>query len=373
MGVPYTFAFATAPIPLSQLDENFASTIQIGSDVLELGSDTSSLTDLYLYNVNIQSTDAATFTSPAIFEGGIIGNNDRISGFYGPGFQATSLAVGDDTLLANTTGTANIAIGDSVLKSNTTGSENTGVGFNVLYTNTIGIKNTAVGTQSMHFNLEGNQNTAIGHRSMYNTIGDNNIAVGYSSLTTPSFSPWGGSNNIGIGNFTLGASTTSNYNVAIGTQAMKNTTIGTNNITIGPTNASGYSPVFDVVTESNRIVMGHNGISNAYVRVSWTVTSDARDKTNFSNIPHGLDFVSKLEPISYQFKESRENDVAQGRVRYGFKAQDILALESDNPIIIDNEDPDHLKLNTDALVPILVNAIKELKAELALLKSKVES
>jgi hypothetical protein len=154
---------------------------------------------------------------------------------------------------------------------------------------------------------------------------------------------------------------------------MKNVTTGSGNITIGPTSGGAYLPVFDVVTEGNRLVMGHTLITSAYVKVAWTVTSDARDKTNFSSVPHGLDFVSKLEPISYQFKESRENDVAEGRVRYGFKAQDILALEGDNSIIIDNEDPNHLKLNTDALVPILVNAIKELKAELALLKSKVES
>jgi hypothetical protein len=30
-------------------------------------------------------------------------------------------------------------------------------------------------------------------------------------------------------------------------------------------------------------------------------------------------------------------------VRYGFKAQDILALEGDNNVIIDNEQPEHLK------------------------------
>jgi hypothetical protein len=47
-----------------------------------------------------------------------------------------------------------------------------------------------------------------------------------------------------------------------------------------------------------------------------------------------------------------------------------LALEGDNPIIIDNEQPDKLKYNGEALVPVLVNAIKELKAEIELLKNK---
>jgi hypothetical protein len=119
--------------------------------------------------------------------------------------------------------------------------------------------------------------------------------------------------------------------------------------------------------------MGHTAVTNAYVKVAWTVTSDARDKTNFSSVPYGLDFVSKLEPISYQFKTSREDETPNGNVRYGFKAQDILELEGDNPVIIDNEDLESLKFNSDSLIPVLVNAIKELKAELDLLKSKVES
>ena len=56
-------------------------------------------------------------------------------------------------------------------------------------------------------------------------------------------------------------------------------------------------------------------------------------------------------------------------MHYGFKAQDILALEGDNNVIIDNEQPDHLKYKGEHLVPVLVNAIKELKAEIDKLKN----
>jgi hypothetical protein len=116
--------------------------------------------------------------------------------------------------------------------------------------------------------------------------------------------------------------------------------------------------------------MGSTGVTNAYIQVAWTVVSDARDKTNFAPVPHGLDFVNQLQPTAYQFKEDRETDVATGIVRYGFKAQDILALEGDTPVIIDTEDLDKLRFNSDSLIPVLVNAIKELTTRLELLEGK---
>lgn len=81
---------------------------------------------------------------------------------------------------------------------------------------------------------------------------------------------------------------------------------------------------------------------------------------NFNVVPHGLEFVKQLNPVAFQFKETRDSNTPHGPVRYGFKAQDILALEGeDNAVIIDNEDPDKLRYNGEALVPVLVNAIKE--------------
>ena len=73
--------------------------------------------------------------------------------------------------------------------------------------------------------------------------------------------------------------------------------------------------------------------------------------------------MQKLNPISYNFKKSREDATPHGNKRYGFLAQDILALEGENNVIIDNEQPDHLKYQGEALVPVLVKAIQELKAE----------
>ena len=56
---------------------------------------------------------------------------------------------------------------------------------------------------------------------------------------------------------------------------------------------------------------------------------------NLSLLHHKF-FQHKDALLHYQ--KSRENDTPHGDVRYGFKAQDIMALEGDNPVIIDNED-----------------------------------
>jgi hypothetical protein len=55
MPVPYTFGAATAAIPLTQLDSNFATAITIGNTAVYLGNTTTSIGNLSLANVTITS------------------------------------------------------------------------------------------------------------------------------------------------------------------------------------------------------------------------------------------------------------------------------------------------------------------------------
>ena len=120
---------------------------------------------------------------------------------------------------------------------------------------------------------------------------------------------------------------------------------------------------FALTNESNRVVFGSTTVTNAYIQVAWTAVSDVRDKTNFAPVPHGLDFVNQLNPIQYQFRTDRQSEETNGPVRYGFKAQEVLALEGANPVIIDNENSEKLRMTDTYMIPILVKAIQELKAE----------
>jgi hypothetical protein len=263
---------------------------------------------------------------------------------YGAGAVTTNSAVGANALLSNTTGSQNTANGMSALQNNTTGVQNTACGEDSLLSNTTGVQNTACGVDALLSNTTGYQNTACGQGALLsNTTGFQNTACGVGALQN---------NTAGIGN------------TANGFLALQNNTTGSGNTAINPLNSAGtYAPVFAPVAENNRLCMGSTGVTNAYVQVAWTVVSDARDKINFSPVPHGLEFVKALKPMAYQFRTARDSKETNGGVRYGFKAQDVLALEGDNPVIVDNEDADKLRMIESALVPVLVKALQELNAK----------
>jgi len=276
---------------------------------------------------------------------------------------ATNTGLGVSALAAATlSGANNTAAGYQSGNALTSGSENTSYGSSTLVAGTTVTQNTAVGYQALKVSTVAG-NTGIGWNAAYQTnSGTYNTAVGWQSLSTNS----SGQFNAAIGANCLSTATGSN-NTGCGYFSGKNVTTGANNAFFGY--LAGTDAVANITTTSNNIVMGNNSHTNAYIKVAWTVTSDARDKTNIAPVTLGLDFVSKLNPVSYQFTDNRTDKTPTGDVRYGFLAQDILALEGDNPVIIDNKDPENLKYNSDSLIPALVKAIQELKAEIDILKA----
>jgi len=316
--------------------------------------------------------------------------------FIGPGANASTtsysnLGIGADTLQNVTTGLNSVAVGSGALEYFTSGDSNVAVGKSAAQNMDAGASNVAVGNQTLYnasgavydnvavgynalysaYNSSGAQacnNTAIGSGSLLSsTTGSSNTALGYQSLYSLTTS----SNNVGLGHQSIYSLTTGSSNVGLGYQSLYNLTTGGNNVAIG--NLAGTDTVINITNQSNRIVIGNDSSTNAYIKVAWTVVSDARDKTSIAAVPHGLSFIASLTPISYQFKTSRKDETATGPVRYGFKAQDILALEGANPVIIDNTDPDHLKYNESSMIAVLCNAIKELKSELDLVKAELLS
>jgi hypothetical protein len=206
--------------------------------------------------------------------------------------------------------------------------------------------------------------TVYGCTTLYNT------ALGVSAI----YATTSGTCNAAFGFESLKYNTTGSFNTALGDRSGQLLNGGSGNVIVGGTNAAGtYAPVFDVNSEDNRVVIGSTAVTNAYVQVAWTVTSDARDKIVEGSVPHGLEFVKQLEPKAFHFKKDRESTEAHGPLRYGFLAQDILALEGGSGIIIDSTDPNKLRYNGEALVPVLVKAIQELSTMNAELEYRVST
>jgi hypothetical protein len=130
-----------------------------------------------------------------------------------------NVAVGYRTLRSLTTGVSNVAVGDSALVNLTSGSRNTAVGTGALMSATTAVDNIAVGLDPLQFNTTGYSNVAIGNASMIrNVTGKENVAIGNTSLSRVQT----GSNNVAIG-FEAGGrlETSSNSNVAIGYRALR--------------------------------------------------------------------------------------------------------------------------------------------------------
>jgi hypothetical protein len=318
------------------------------------------------------------------------GNNNVASGHFALNLNTTgdsNVACGFESMASNTTGNSNVALGREALEANnasnntaigyqtlqntTTGGSNTALGYEALQSNTTGTKNLAAGLQALHLNTTGVDNTALGYEALeLNTVGDSNVACGHQALQLNT----SGISNAGLGRAALQVNTTGSYNTGLGRFGLTNNTTGSGNIGIGPiTSAGTYAPVFDPTTEDNRLVAGHTSITNAYVQVAWTVVSDERDKTSFAPVPHGLDFVNALEPIEFEFRVGGRDGKGDGIKRYGWSSQAILALEGENPVLVNAEDPDNLKLTDSYMLPIHGNAIRTLSGQIEELKTQIET
>jgi hypothetical protein len=167
--------------------------------------------------------------------------------------------------------------------------------------------------------------------------------------------------------------TTGCNNNFFGRQAGLCNTTGVNNLFFGCNSGVGAAGLANITTESNRIIMGNSSHTCAQIQIAWTTVSDIRDKCIFGNVPHGRGFLEKINPVKFAFKDRTTGCLTdpEGKRRYGFSAQEILEAEGNEPVITSTENPDKLQVTNDYLIPILVNAIKELSAEIETLKGRI--
>jgi hypothetical protein len=136
--------------------------------------------------------------------------------------------------------------------------------------------------------------------------------------------------------------------------------------------------------------LGDENIANAHIQVDWTVASDKRDKTEVTPLVMGLDFINKLEPVTYRWdkrsKYSKDQDVTpdgthkEAQLDVGFLAQDVEELEKEYGFNFEDktnlttnisDDEKMYGLKYSKFVPALVKAVQELTAKVKELEGKL--
>ena len=99
--------------------------------------------------------------------------------------------------------------------------------------------------------------------------------------------------------------------------------------------------------------------------VAYGSPSDKKLKENIKPIESALDKVTKLQGVTFDWKES--DSILDIKEDIGFIAQDVQKVVPE--LVRENKDG-MLSMRHQGIAPILLEAIKELKAEIDLLKSK---
>ena len=198
-----------------------------------------------------------------------------------------------------------------------------------------------------------------------------------------------GTENCAVGQETLRDVSTGSRNTAIGRSAGEQCSTGENNSFIGRNAGRSGSPGGQITTGSNNFVLGDANISNLYCADTSISSSDSRDKTDVTDFTKGLDWIKALRPVTYRWDKrawygTDENPMGtpdgskkRSQLHLGFLAQEALAVEQANGYGSSNDDSLCINLTEDGtqygmkyerLVPVLVNAIKELEARLSALE-----
>ena len=236
-----------------------------------------------------------------------------------------------------------------------------------------------------------NNNTAVGYNAMRTaTTGGDNVAVGYECLdkSTTAY------NTVAMGSYAASELVDGHNNTCVGYAAGFSLSSGGNNLLLGRNAGRATSPSGNLTSHNNIVVLGDNSISDLYCADTSISSSDSRDKTDITDFTKGLDWIKALRPVTYRWDKrtwygtdeqpygTPDGSKKRSQLHIGFLAQEALEVEKSNgygsskeDMLVVNLTPDDMSygMKYERLVPVLVNAIKELSAEVEQLKSQLNN
>lgn len=303
-----------------------------------------------------------------------------------------------------TVGGSVTAVGKEALGTGTDGNGNTAIGYRSLYDMTSGARNVGLGEQAGRGITTGNDNIAAGQQSFFGTCtGSGNIGLGYRSF----FGATSAASNVGVGYQTLNDISSPSENVAVGYRALPHVSTGDSNIGIGYATGDGVRGVGLTTGASNiligrqadtpasntgySIVMGVHavgkGSSTGFISPndgsvyqgnnssSWATTSDKRLKKNIEDNTTGLDAINQVQVRNFEYRTADEitelastDVINKSGTQLGVIAQEIQTILPD---MVKQEDTGVLSVDPDNMTWYLVNAVKELSAQVTQLTAKI--
>ena len=327
-----------------------------------------------------------------------------------------NIAIGWGALGADTKGNKSVAIGVGALDAqnftSSTDAHNVAVGHGAGGAVTTGKFNNFIGSESGDAITVGNSNVAMGYRALSSdTQGDNAVAIGEQALTNQNFTSSQDSFNVAVGaNAGQGCTTgekntfiggkaggdstqSGSKNVAVGWEAGFNLTSGGNNIMVGHQAGRAASHSGNINSGSDTICLGDDDINNFFCADTSISSSDSRDKADITDFNIGLNWIKDLRPITYKWDKrswygtdeepygTPDGSKKRSKVHIGFLAQEVLEVEKANGFADDmdnmltcnlTEDGQRYGMKYERLVPVLVNAIKELSAKNDALEARIK-
>jgi hypothetical protein len=211
----------------------------------------------------------------------------------------------------------------------------------------------------------GNAIVAVGYRALYVASNANNTtALGYQAGVAVT----SGGENVLVGENCASTLTTGANNVFIGSNSQASSSSVTWEICIGKnTNGKGSSTGF-ISPNGGGVYQGNNS-------AAWSVSSDQRLKKNIIDNTEGLDKISQIRVRNFEYRTAEEvtdlptnQAIEKTGVQLGVIAQELQEVCSD---CVKEESTGVLSVDASNLTWHMINAIKDLKAELDTVKAEL--
>lgn len=265
--------------------------------------------------------------------------------------DVTGPASSGDENIARFNGTTGKIIEDSGVVCKTPATGNFGIGVSGILSNA---------------SFAGTGNTAIGRQIGTNiTTGQDNVLVGtvIDGIST-------GQENVGFG-------LSLNFKSAVIGNVLLGSDVSLDNLGESGSVVVGYA--LSGQGTGTGVYGGANGVYNEANTASWSTISDERIKKNIVDSPVGLAQINQLQVRNYNYKTNEEmplhedgkpfaKNLDTSKTITGFIAQEIQQVM---PCCVRENERGVLSVNTENVLFALVNAVKELSAEVEALKAQL--